>query len=289
MIIKARDAEYSKVGWIPTGITGLDKILGGGVPTKRLTEISGPYSVGKTSLALLVTSHAQQEGFTAVWCDQEWAWEPNYAETIGVDIDELLLIQERHAEDALDDCEKFFAENKKVFMVIDAIGALSPKAESEKASGEKIIGGQAALIARFCRKVVPLLAINNSALLVLNHQFQDIMSGAMKTSGGAKLEYHKSISLSLKRKFGVQAKRGTDGKIFEVVIEAEIRKNKLAGTLGSRHNLYMEPGAGFLVQADAFQDALASGEITKVKNTYYAGNLKLGTAKKAKEWIKSPL
>lgn len=284
-IIPAKEAEFSKVDWIPTGITKLDSALGGGIPTKRITECFGPYSSGKTSLALLAVSQAQQKGYTVIWCDQEWSWEPNYAEKLGVDLDTLLLLQEHHAEDALEAIEEYINTHPNTFVVIDAIGALSPRAEAEKAVGEKTIGGQASLIAKFCRKIVPLLALRNCALFVINHQFTDIMTGALKSSGGAKLEYHKSISLSLKRKYGATAKRDTDGKIFEVVVEAEVRKNKLHGTLGTKVDLFMEPGSGFLVQGDLFQQVLDAGIISREKNTFWYADEKLGTQKAAKEWV----
>lgn len=285
-IVNARNAEYSDVDWIPTGIQKLDSALGGGIPTKRIFEVFGPYSSGKTSLALLAVSQAQNKGYTALWCDQEWSWEPIYAEKLGVDVDKLLLLQEHHAEDALDEIEKYIGEHTDTFVVIDAIGALLPRQESEKTAGEKTIGGQASLVAKFCRKIVPLLAMKNSALLVINHQFTDIMSGALKSSGGAKLEYHKSISLSLKRKYGVTAKRASDGKVFEVVTEAEVRKNKMHGTLGTKIDLFMEPGAGFLVEGDLFQQVLDAGIISQIKSTFYYADEKLGTRKAAKEWIK---
>ncbi len=286
-IIPAKDAEFSKVDWIPTGITKLDSALGGGIPTKRITEVFGPYSSGKTSLALLAVSQAQNKGYTALWCDQEWSWEPDYAEKLGVDLDTLLLLQEHHAEDALDEIEKYISEHKDTFVVIDAIGALLPRQEAEKTNQEKTIGGQAGLVAKFCRKIVPLLALRNSALLVINHQFTDIMTGALKSSGGAKLEYHKSVSLSLKRKYGATAKRASDGKVFEVVTEAEVRKNKLAGTLGTKIDLFMEPGSGFLVEGDLFQQVLDAGIILREKNTFFYADEKLGTQKAAKEWVKT--
>ncbi len=295
MIIPAREAEYSKVDWIPTGISKLDHALGGGFPTKRISEIFGPYSSGKTSLALIAVAQAQQAGYTGLWCDQEWAWEPAYAENIGVDVDSLLLLQEHHAEDALDqlveyvggytDGKKEYPPHPNTFLVIDAVGALLPKQDAQKDTAEKNIGSQASMLAKFLRKITPLLAIHNCALLVINHQFTDIMTGALKSSGGAKLEYHKSISLSLKRKYGVTAKRATDGKVFEVVSEAEIRKNKLAGTLGTKVDLYMEPGKGFLVQGDLFQELLDAGIIRKEANTFFYGKEKLGTQKKAKAWM----
>lgn len=282
-IVKASEAEYTNIDWIPTGISGLDAILGGGIPTKRITEVFGPYSVGKTSLALSVVAEAQKRGMTTLWADVEWAWEPLYAAQLGVNLETLLLLQEQTAEGVLDELEAFAAKNTDALIVLDAIGALLPRNEAEKDSGGKTIGGQAGLVAKFCRKVVPQLAMHNIALVVLNHQFTDIMTGALKTSGGAKLEYHKSISLSLKRQYGKQAKRGSDGKIFEVVIEAEVRKNKLAGTLGSKHTLFMEPGKGFLKNADAFKDALTRGEVEKRGRQYFMGDTKLGFEKQARE------
>lgn len=286
-MIPASQAQFSKVDWIPTGISSLDSITGGGFPTKRISEIFGPYSVGKTSLALLIIKNAQINGYATLWCDQEFTWDTSYAEHLGIDTNELMFVQERHAEDALNEVESFLSETKNAVVVIDAIGALSPRAEAEKEMQDRTIGGQASLIARFCRKVAPLLALNNSALIVLNHQFTDIMTGALKSSGGAKLEYAKSLSVSLKRQFGKQAKREGDGKIYEVVVEAEVRKNKLAGTLGKKASLFMEPGNGFLVQQDLVQEAIDKGILTKEGQSYVFKGEKVARGMKAlREWIK---
>lgn len=286
-MIPASQSTFSKVEWIPTGISSLDSILGGGFPTKRISEVFGPYSVGKTSLALQVIKQAQHLGYKTLWVDQEFSWDNAYAEHLGIDTDELMFIQERHAEDALNQVESFISETKDAVVVIDAIGALSPRAEAEKEMGEKTIGGQASLIAKFCRKVAPLLVLNNCALIVLNHQFTDIMTGALKSSGGAKLEYAKSLSVSLKRQFGKQAKREGDGKIYEVVVEAEVRKNKLAGTLGRKASLFMEPGNGFLVQQDLVEEALIKNVLIKEGQSYLFKGEKVARGMKAlREWIK---
>lgn len=286
-MIPASQSQFSKVDWIPTGISSLDSITGGGFPTRRISECFGPYSVGKTSLALLIIKNAQALGYKTLWVDQEFTFDNLYAEHLGVDCDDLLFIQERHAEDALNEVEEFLSETKNAVVIIDAIGSLSPRAEAEKELQEKTIGGQASLIAKFCRKVAPLLALNNCALIVLNHQFTDIMTGALKSSGGAKLEYAKSLSVSLKRQFGKQAKREGDGKIYEVVVEAEVRKNKLAGTLGKKASLFMEPGNGFLVQQDLVQEAIDKGVLTKEGQSYVFQSVKVARGMKAlREWIK---
>ena len=262
----ASESSYSKIDWITTGISSLDKILGGGIPTKRITELSGPFSVGKTTLALTVIGNAQKQGLKTLWIDQEWAWESSYAEVLGVDPSKLLLIQERYAELALDQLEEFAENNKNAVIVLDAVGALLPRQEAEKSNEGKTIGGQAGLVAKFLRKIVPLLAINNHALLLCNHQFIDLMTSRLKTSGGAKLEYHKSIWLSL-RKANKKIMNGENQ--VGLVVEAEIKKNKLTATQGQKCELQMIFGEGFSKEADLLQDALDSGLITKQGQFYF--------------------
>jgi len=286
-MIKSAAEMDTKVEWIPTGLGSLDRILGGGVPTKRITEISGPYSVGKTTLALTVVAQAQKLGYKTLWMDQEWSWENNYAVELGVDLKKMMLIQERFAELALDEVESFADKNKDALIVIDAIGALLPRQEAEKSNEGKTIGGQAGLVAKFCRKIVPLLAINNIALVVLNHEFTDIMSGRIMTSGGRKLEYHKAVWLKL-RKLSKNITQG-EAKIGEF-IEAEIRKHKLASTVRQTCELSLLFGKGFSAEADLLQEMLDSGEVTKVGNTYWKGEEKLGTGlNKAREALKNAL
>lgn len=275
----------TQVEWVPTGLSSLDKILGGGIPTKRITEVSGPYSVGKTTLALTIIAQAQKLGYKTLWVDQEWSWENKYAEQVGVNLEKVLLIQERFAEIALDEAESFADKNKDAVIVLDAIGALLPRQEAEKSNEGKTIGGQASLVAKFCRKIVPLLALNNIALVVLNHEFIDIMSGRIMTSGGKKLEYHKAIWLKL-RKLSRNITHG-DQKIGEF-IEAEIRKHKLAATVRQTCELTLIFGKGFSAEADLLQELLDSGEVTKVGNSYFRGETKLGVGlNKAREALKT--
>lgn len=291
MTIKtASESSFNTVDWIPTGLLALDKILGGGVPTKRITEVSGPNSIGKTTLALMLAGQAQKMGKKVIWADQEWSWDNAYAEILGVDTKKVGLIQEEIAEMALDDIEDFAAKEKGALIVIDSVGALNARKEAEKDMGGKTIAVQANLVSKFCRKIVPRLAIYNHALLVINHEFMDIMSPVpkIKTSGGAKLEYHKSIWLRLKKtnKRVLEGERQTGD-----IIEAEIRKHKLAPTMKQTCELTMIYGAGFSVEADLMQQLLDSGEITKKGNTFFYGDKKLGVGlRKARETLtaKSP-
>jgi recombination protein RecA len=283
--MKASQGLYNKIEWLPTGFRELDRILGGGVPFRKITEISGVFSVGKSSLALQVIAQAQREGRDTLWCDSEFSFTEDYAKKLGVDCDSLDLIQGRYAEENLDAIEEWADKHKGAVMVLDSIGGLLPRQEAEKGADGKTIGGQAKLIATFCRKIVPILAINNCALIVLNHQFTDIMSGRLKTSGGEKLAYAKSVWLMLRS----GNKRVMSGKQqVGLVIEAEIRKNKLAPTVKQKCELTMLFGEGFSAEADLLQELLDSGEVTKKGNTYFRGTEKLGVGlTKAREALKA--
>lgn len=284
VISPASQSIYNAVEWIPTGLDSLDRILGGGIPTRRITEVSGPNSVGKTTLALMIAAQAQKMGKRVIWADQEWCWDNRYAEALGVNTDKVGLIQEEIAELALDEIEAFAAKEKDSIIVIDSIGALKARQEAEKSNDGRTIGIQANLVSKFCRKIVPRLAINNHALFVINHEVVDIMTGRIKTSGGAKLEYHKSIWLKL-RKLNKRVMQGED-QVGDIV-EGEIRKHKLAPNMKQTCELTMLYGKGFSAEADRLQQLLDSGEITKKGNTFFYGDKKLGVGlAKAREALK---
>lgn len=273
--MKASQASYFQYKVIPTGYASLDKILGvGGIPLKKLTEISGVYSVGKSTLGLSIVSAAQKEGLDTLWVDAEYSFDLNYARTLGVDVDELDLIAERFAEGTLDATEEWISSHKNSLVVLDSIGGLLPRAEAEKDANGKVIGGQAKLIATFCRKIIPLLSINNVGLVVLNHQFTDIMTGKLKTSGGQKLEYHKSLWILLRK---VNKRVMSGDKQVGDIIEVEVRKNKLAGTLKQTTELTLIYGEGFMKGADLMQEALDKGIIEKKGNSYFFQSEKLCT------------
>ena len=251
--MKASQSPYKELKIVPTGFGSLDKILGtGGVSLRKITEISGAFSVGKTTLALSIVAQAQKEGLETLWVDCEFSFDQSYATGLGVNCEELDLIQERFAETSLDETEEWIEAHKNALVVIDSIGGLLPRAEAEKSAEGKTIGSQAKLIATFCRKIVPLLAINNVALLVLDHEFTDLMSGRLMTSGGAKLGYHKSVWVRL-RKANKRLMQG-DKQVGDVIL-AEIRKNKLAGTSKQECELQLLYGTGFNAQADIMETA----------------------------------
>jgi len=283
--MKASENPYKDIKWIPTGLSSLDRVLGGGIPQRKITEISGVFSVGKSTLALQVVAEAQKLKMDCLWCDTEFSFMEDYGDVFQVDSLNLDLVAERFAEENLDAIEEWADAHKNALIVLDSIGGLLPRAEAEKGADGKVIGGQAKLIATFCRKMVPILAMNNIAMIVLNHQFVDIMSGKLKTSGGAKLEYSKSIWLML-RPANKRVMKG-DTQIG-MIVNAEVRKNKLAATMKQSAELTLIFGDGFSAEADILQDLLDSGEVTKVGNTFWRGEVKLGIGKsKAYEALKT--
>lgn len=198
-----------------------------------------------------IVASAQKDKRKCCWLDSEFSFSSSYASVLGVDCDKLELFQEQYAEETLDALEKWATDNKNGVLVLDSIGALLPTEEAEKGSAGRSIGLQARLIGSFTRRIVPILAMKNHALIVLNHSFTDLASGRLKTSGGAKLEYSKSVWITLKRSFGKPAKRTGDGKKTLLTIECEVRKNKLAPTEGMKTELSIIPGEGFVTEAPA--------------------------------------
>lgn len=260
---------------IPTGLF-IDKLTGiGGIPRGVITEIFGDEGIGKTSVCLQLVARAQQMGLKCLWADVEWSYSPQYAASLGVDNSKLGLIRERYAESTLDALEEAADSGKWDLIVLDSIGGILPRAEAEKGVEGKTIGGQAGLIAKFCRKIVPSIKIKDVALVVINHQFTDIMSGKLLTSGGKKLAYHKSLSIRLKAKFGSGGLKQGDVKVGKVVV-GEVRKNKMAGTEGLELEGQLLFGSGFSAAADLLGDAIEKGIITKKGNTYYFHGEKLG-------------
>lgn len=274
--------SLENIEFIETGLF-IDRAING-IPKGRITEIFGDAGTGKSTLCEQIIASAQAQGLRCLFADVEWSYDAPYATKMGVDNKKLGLIREESAEQILDAVEQ--EVGKWDLIVLDSIGALTPRAELEKASGEKTIGAQAGLIARFCRKVVPKLAMTGTALIVINHSFTDIMSGKIMTSGGKKLDYHKSVSVRLKPKMNSVLKSG-DTKVGKVII-AEVKKDKVSGNEGVESEGQFLFHLGFNKQADLLNDAIRKGIFRKEGNTFYYQENKLGTISKLREWIKDP-
>src|SRR5438552_703515 len=162
-------AQRSEVTAISTGALPLDLALGvGGIPRGRVTEIYGPESAGKTTLALHVIAEAQKVGGVAAFVDAEHALDPLYASRIGVKIDDLLISQPDTGEQALEIVEVLVRSNAVDVIVIDSVAALVPKAEIEGEMGDSHMGLQARLMSQALRKLTAAISNSNCAVIFLN-------------------------------------------------------------------------------------------------------------------------
>jgi len=197
------DSARLNVGAISTGSITLDIACGvGGVPKGRVTEIFGPESSGKTTLALHIIAEAQKAGGRAAFIDAEHALDPEYARALGVDIDELLVSQPDTGEDALEICEMLVRSGAIAVVVIDSVAALVPKAEIQGEMGDSHVGLQARLMSQALRKLTGIINKTNTAVIFINQLREKvgIMFGNPEvTTGGRALKFYSSVRLDVRR------------------------------------------------------------------------------------------
>lgn len=218
----------------------------GGVPLGRILEVAGSWSVGKSTFAYQCIAAAQAQGHACLLLDAERAYTTEYGEQMGIDNSKLDIFRAATAEEYLDHCIEWIEKHKRGMVVIDAIGALLPKEEAEKTSEGRTIGIQARLLGSFGRKVVPLLDDNHVALLALNHTFIPLGQMSVSSSGGKKWEYVRSIWLILSAAYGKPVKRSADGQKTLIPMQLEIKKDKLSSKMGTKIEMELVQGSGFV-------------------------------------------
>ncbi len=219
----ARDIEV-----VSTGSLQLDVALGiGGLPRGRVVEIYGPEASGKTTLALEVIAQAQKTGGTAAFIDAEHALDPQYAEKIGVDVDELLISQPDTGEQALEIADMIVRSGAVDVVVIDSVAALTPKAELEGDMGDTHVGLQARLMSQALRKLTANINRSKTMLIFINQIRMKIgvMFGSPETtSGGNALKFYASVRLDIRRIGAI--KRGNE--VVGTETRVKVVKNKMA-------------------------------------------------------------
>lgn len=250
--MKAKESKYDTQEHVSTGIKELDSLLGGGIALGCITEFFGSQSVGKSTLALQIIAQAQKAGHPCLFSDTEFNFSSLFASHLGVNCEELDLTQFRLGEDTFDAIEEWVKTHKNGIAVLDSMGGILAKEEAEKTSEGRTVGLQSRLMASFCRKIIGLLAENQCALIVVNHEVTNINTGAIGSSGGAKLTYHKRYSVRMRNAFGKQASRATDGSKRKKFIELELKKEKGTETReGKKVEVIYEKGRGFVNPEEA--------------------------------------
>ena len=213
---------------IPTGAIALDLALGvGGIPRGRITEIYGPESSGKTTLAQHIIAEAQKMGGTASFIDAEHAFDPIYAAGCGVNIDDLLVSQPDTGEQALEICETLVRSGAVDIVVVDSVAALVPRAEIEGDMGDSLPGLQARLMSQALRKLGGAVSKSRTALVFLNQLRMKIgvmFGNPETTTGGQALKFYSSVRLDIRRIESI--KSGTD--VIGSRARVKVVKNKVA-------------------------------------------------------------
>jgi recombination protein RecA len=278
-------APLEEIAVVPTGALSLDAALGvGGLPRGRVTEIYGPESSGKTTLALHVVAEAQRLGGIAAFIDAEHALDPLYARKLGVNTDELLISQPDTGEQALEIAETLVRSNAVDVIVIDSVAALVPRAELDGDMGDSLPGLQARLMSQALRKLTAAISRSGTVVIFINQIREKIgvMFGNPETTpGGRALKFYASVRIDVRRQDAI--KQGTES--LGVRTKAKVVKNKLAPPFREAE-FDMIYGEG-ISKTGTILDAGVEQQVIEKSGTWYTyKNERIGQGREnAKKWL----
>lgn len=277
-IMRLGEAKALTVECITSGVLSADIALGGrGFPRGRIIEIYGPEASGKTSLALHTIAEVQKTGGLAAFVDAEHALDPEYSRRIGVNIDEMLISQPDHGEQALDIVETLVRSNGIDIIVVDSVAALVPKAEIEGEMGESHMGLQARLMSQALRKLTAFIAKTKTTLIFINQTRMKIgvvYGNPETTTGGTALKFYCSVRVEVRR--SAQIKQGET--IVGNRVKMKVVKNKVAPPFRTTEFdiMYNE---GISIAGDVLDVGVQNEVIKKSGNSYSFEDIKLGVGR----------
>ena len=286
-IMKMGESNAVQVEAIPTSSIALDLALGiGGVPRGRITEIYGPESSGKTTLALHIIAQAQKMGGLAAYIDAEHALDPVYAGRLGVDLEELLISQPDTGEQALEIVDTLVKSAAIDVIVIDSVAALVPKAEIDGDMGDSHVGLQARLMSQALRKLTGTISRTKTCVIFINQLRSKIgvMFGSPETTtGGNALKFYASTRLDIRRIETI--KTGTDA--IGSRVRVKVVKNKVAPPFRQAEFdiMYNE---GISITGSVLDVATELGIVKKTGSWFSFGDERIGQGREnAKEFLKA--
>ena len=228
-VMKMGDSPNENVESISSGSLGLDIALGvGGYPKGRVVEIYGPESSGKTTLTLHAIAECQKKGGIAAFIDAEHAFDRFYAENLGVDIENLIISQPDHGEQALEIADNLIRSGAIDMVIIDSVAALTPKSEIEGEMGDSKMGLHARLMSQALRKLTSSISKTNCTVIFINQLREKIgimFGNPETTTGGNALKFYASIRLDIRRSTQI---KNSDGVVMGNKTRVKIVKNKVA-------------------------------------------------------------
>ena len=271
---------------ISTGSLGLDIALGiGGVPRGRIIEIYGPESSGKTTLTLHVVAEAQKQGGTCAFVDAEHALDPQYAEKLGVNIDELLVSQPDTGEQALEITDMLVRSGAVDVVVVDSVAALTPKAEIEGDMGDSHVGLQARLMSQALRKLTANIKRSNCVVIFINQIRMKIgvMFGSPETTtGGNALKFYASVRMDIRRIGAI--KKGDE--VIGNETRVKVVKNKVAPPF-KQVEFQILYGEGISREGEIIDLGVKQGIIDKSGAWYAYNGERIGQGKEnARQYLK---
>lgn len=284
-IMRMGDAADMKIATVSSGSLAIDKALGvGGYPRGRIVEIYGPESSGKTTVALHAVAEVQRQGGTVAYIDAENALDPQYAEALGVDVDNLLLSQPDTGEEGLAIADALIATSAIDLVVIDSVAALVPQAEIDGDMGDHHVGLQARLMSQALRKLSGEINKTKTIAIFINQirERVGVMFGNPETTtGGRALKFYSTIRMEIRR--AEQIKNGTD--VIGNKAKVKIVKNKVAPPF-KRCEVDIMYGEGISKTGELLDMAVDQDLVKKSGAWYSYGNERIGQGREnAKKWL----